>query len=162
MKTASLKRQLGHHRLGCCEAEQLLREKINLCEDLYGTTAAVVLAYLEDLAILLEKGGRLEESESLFKRVLASRRSRALETRLRAVARRALGLEHEDTLRCGAFRWPLISSGKRSMSNLAVCLERRGHLEEVGPRRVDVSTCLGVGVEASQAVPRGQGQGQSS
>lgn len=59
-----------------------MREKINLCEDLYGTTAAVVLAYLEDLAILLEKGGRLEESESLFKRVLASRRSRALETRL--------------------------------------------------------------------------------
>ena len=58
-----------------CEAERLLRDKIKLCEELYGTTAAVVLGYLEDLAILLENSGQLEEPESLLKRVLASRRS---------------------------------------------------------------------------------------
>jgi len=85
------------------EAEKLLREKIYQCEQLYGTTATVVLGYLEDLAISLWNSGQLEESESLFCRVLLSRR-------------RALGVEHEDTL--------------RSMSNLAVLLERSDRMEE--------------------------------
>jgi len=65
------------------EAEKLLREKIYQCEQRYGTTATVVLGYVEDLAICLWNSGQLEESESLFCRVLLSRR-------------RALGVEHED------------------------------------------------------------------
>eukprot|EP00929_Paragymnodinium_shiwhaense_P075885 TRINITY_DN38874_c0_g1_i1.p1 TRINITY_DN38874_c0_g1~~TRINITY_DN38874_c0_g1_i1.p1 ORF type:complete len:1298 (-),score=376.45 TRINITY_DN38874_c0_g1_i1:141-4034(-) len=86
------------------EAEELLREsleEVSRHAD-YGSRSPVALCYMDDLAILLEQCGKVDEAEAFFRRAYDTRRV-------------DLGAEHEDTL--------------RSMNNLAVLLENEGQTD---------------------------------